>query len=212
MIYKRRLTSRIVLEINIEIIEAFKKSINEESSDRAKVIITVAQIEYLLELKLKEFFSKGNSKARKKLFSPNGSFYTFSSKVDVAYCSGWIDSDVYNDIRILKKIRDLFAHSFESLSLDNQKIKEHINHLQLPQREFYDWGKLKIASLKNGIVFYTGDKPNEAEKKLDIPGKLIFTVVTSILYAVLLENLGFKVQLVDGKIIDIKLPKHMKKL
>jgi hypothetical protein len=32
----------------------------------------------------------------------------------------------------------------------------------------------------------------------------------SILYAVLLEYLGFSVQFSNGKIIDIKLPNHMK--
>jgi len=198
------------MEINIEIIEAFKKTINKESSDRAKVIITVAQIEYLLDMKLKEQFSGGNSNVRKKLFSENGAFSTFSSKVDIAYCSGWIDSDVFHDIEILRKIRNIFAHSFEALSLDSSDIKKLIEKFQVPHREYYDWGKLKIASLDNGIVMYTGDKPDRAKEELEVPGRLFFVIGMSILYAVLLENLRFKVKFSDGKIIDITLPNHMK--
>lgn len=198
------------MEINIEVIEAFKNTINEESSDRAKVIITVAQIEYLLDMKIKEFFSHGNSEARKKLFSENGAFSTFSSKVNIAFCSGWIDSDVFHDIEILRKIRNVFAHSFESLSLDSPEIKKFIENLQIPHREYYDWGKLKIASLDNGIVLYSGDRPEDAKEDLEVPGKLFFVIGMSILYAVLLENLGFSLKFSDGKIVEIVLPDHMK--
>jgi len=76
-----------MVKIDEEIITAFSKSLKEES-DRAKVIITVARIEYLLELKFKKFYSHGNNKAYEKLFSANGPFATVSSKVNVAYCSG----------------------------------------------------------------------------------------------------------------------------
>ena len=198
------------MQVNLEIIEAFKKTINEESSDRAKVIITAAQIDYLLDMKLKDHFSHGNKNVQKKLFSGNGAFSTLSSKVNIAYCSGWIDSDVYHDIEVLRKIRNVFAHRFEALSLDSPDIIKLIKNFQVPHRQYYDWGKLRIASSDDGIVMYTGDKPDGAKEDFEVPGKLFFVIGMSILYTVLLENLGFSVKLSDGKIIEIALLDHMK--
>ena len=197
------------MKIHEEIISAFSKSLEEES-DRAKVIITVAQIEYILELKLKETYSHGNNKARDKLFSANGAFATFSSKINVTYCSGWIDSDIYHDIEILRKIRNIFAHQFENLTMDSPDIKKNIERLKVPHREFYDWGKLRAAETKNGIILYTGEKPKEAKTQLEI-GNLTFNLAASIIFAVLLEKMGFQVEFADGKIINIELPEHMKK-
>ncbi|MBZ0199910.1 MAG: hypothetical protein K8H86_08580, partial [Ignavibacteriaceae bacterium] len=157
-----------------------------------------------------EYYSHGNSDVRKKLFSENGAFSTFSSKVNIAYCSGWIDSDVFHDIEILRKIRNVFAHSFETLSLNSPDIKKLIAKFLVPHREYYDWGKLKVAALDDGFVMYSGDKPDGAKEDLELPGRLFFIIGMSILYAVILENLGFSVKFSDGKIIDITLPDHMK--
>jgi len=198
-----------MVKIDEEIITAFSKSLKEES-DRAKVIITVARIEYLFRLKLKKFYSYGSNKAHEKLFSANGPFATFSSKVNVAYCSGWIDSDVYHDIEILRKIRNIFAHRFENLTMNSPDIKKHIERFQVPHREFYDWGKLRAVETKNGIILYSGDKPKEAGTPLEV-GNLTFNFAASIIFAVLLDNMGFQVELADGEIRNIELPEHMKK-
>src|SRR3989339_1083427 len=193
------------MKINEEIVEAFKKSINEESSDRAKVIISVAQIEYLFDLKLKEFYSHGNTKAREKLFSEDGAFSTFSSKVNIAFCSGWIDPDVYHDIEHLRKIRNYFAHSSENLTMDSPIIRKCIENFIVPHREYSDWGKIKAVALDDGFILYTGEKPEEGNEQLIVPGNLFFGLSISIIYGVLLENLGIKIELKNGKIIDIEL-------
>ncbi len=198
------------MKINEEIIEAFKKSINEESSDRAKVIIMVAQIDHLFDLKLKEFYSKGNKDARKKLFSEGGPFSSFSSKVNIAFCSGWIDSDIYHDIEQLRKIRNCFAHGFENLTLNSPTIRKYVENFIVPHREYSDLGKLKAAAVENGFLLYTGEKPKEGKESLIILGNLLFGLSASIIYAVLLENPRFKIELSDGKITDIHLLKHMK--
>src|SRR5215468_10670469 len=50
-----------------------------------------------------------NNKA-KDLFAGHGPLYHLSPKIDIAYAFKLIDEDLYNDLRIIKEIRNKFAH------------------------------------------------------------------------------------------------------
>jgi len=189
--------------------KAFISSLSEES-DRARVIIVACWIEEFLKVKLMNEFSKGNAKARKELFSANGPFATFSAKINAAFCAGWIDSDVHYDIQIIKKLRNIFAHSYDPASLDEDEIRNLIQSLRVPRRQFYDWGQLRAASTDDGLVIYCGDKPSTARNELHIPGQLTFRMALPIILAVLASNLGIQFATDEvGTIAKIELPKYM---
>ena len=189
--------------------KAFNSSLSEES-DRARVIVVACWIEEFLKVKLMNEFSKGNAKARKELFSANGPFATFSAKINAAFCAGWIDSDVHHDIQIIRKLRNIFAHSYDPASLDEEEIRNLIQSLRVPHRQFYDWSLLREASTDDGFVIYSGDKPPTARKELQIPGQLTFRMALPIVLAVLASNLDIPfVTDEEGTIAKIELPKYM---
>lgn len=201
---------RRLYALPLDCFEAFNSSLANES-DRARVIVVACWIEEFLKIKLMNEFSKGNTRARNDLFSNNGPFATFSAKINAAFCAGWIDSDVHHDIQIIRKLRNIFAHSYNPISLDEEEDRKLVQSLRVPHREFYDWGQLRVASLADGVVFYSGEKPPEAREELHIPGAATFRMALPIVLAVLAANLGIPFATdEEGTIAKIKLPKHMK--
>jgi len=189
--------------------EAFNSSLSDES-DRARVIVVACWIEEFLKVKLKNEFSKGNARARKALFSNNGPFATFSAKINAAFCAGWIDIDVHHDIQVIRKLRNIFAHSYNPVSLDDGETRNLIQSLRVPHRQFYDWGQLRAASTDDGVVIYSGDEPLEAREELHIPGAATFRMALPIVLAVLASNLGIPFATdEEGTIAMINLPNHM---
>ena len=132
---KEHLYAQFEKELHNQVINSLEKE-----SDRAKLILVVSWIDHFLNVKLQNEFSKGNKKARKDLFS-NGPFATFSSKLNLAFCAGWIDSDVYHDIQVIRKLRNGCAHSIDSISLNEEKIRKEIEKFKVPRRKFFDWGE-----------------------------------------------------------------------
>jgi hypothetical protein len=195
--------------IPLDCLKAFHSSLSEES-DRARVIIVACWIEEFLRVKLMSEFSKGNAKARKSLFD-NGPFGTFSAKINAAFCAGWIDSDVYHDIQIIRKLRNVFAHSYNPVSLDDVEAHNLVQSLIVPHRQFYDWGQLRAASTRDGVVIFSGGNPPEAREELHIPGAVTFRMALPIVLAVLASNLAISFATdEEGTIAKIELPKHMK--
>lgn len=182
----------------------------QQESDRACIILAAAWIDRFLELKLRNEFSKGNAKSREALFSENGPFSTFSAKLNAAFCAGWIDSDVFHDANIIRKLRNDFAHTVDQVSLDGEKPRRLLESLRVPHRQFTDWGKLRVAKTAEGICFYTGNRPSNAEEDLNVPGVLTFKITIPLVMGVLVANLGvYLTTEEEGCLTRIRLPQHM---
>ena len=208
-IKKEKIYSEFEKNLHSQIFESLK---NE--SDRAKLILVASWIDHFLHVKLQNEFSKGNKKARKDLFSTNGPFATFSSKLNLAFCAGWIDSDVYHDIQIIKKLRNYCAHSIENISSNEERIRNEIEKFLVPKRKFYDWEKLwAVSTTKNEIIISTGEKPDNLTEDLYIPGNLTLNMALPIIFIVLISNLKLPFRMkVDNQNITfmIDIPSYMK--
>ncbi len=95
------------------------------------VILGAAYIEQLLTTMLSDFFIEGNT-ADTILDSMKGALGSLKTKADVAYCLGLTTKTVHTDICLLGTIRNVFAHSHKSMSFDNDKIKELVAQLEIP--------------------------------------------------------------------------------
>ncbi|MBL8834362.1 MAG: hypothetical protein JNL71_18375 [Rhodospirillales bacterium] len=77
----------------------------------ATVIILTSYIEEktsdLLKIHLRTFGSKSDEE---KIFGPMAPLGTFSSRIELAYSLGWIENRQRQDLHIIRKIRNLFAH------------------------------------------------------------------------------------------------------
>ena len=169
-------------------------------SERATAILAGAWIDHLLERKLAQFFSHGNADARAQLFGANGPFATFASKITAAFCAGWLDVDVHDDLHVIRKIRNRFAHQIHGLSMESPAIRSLIDSFRVPHREFYDWGKLRCAATAEGtgVVFYTGGPPETVGEPLIIPAVFTFRMAASWTIAYLAANLGVGIVVPDG--------------
>ncbi len=101
-----------------------------KESDRGMTLYATSYLDKKLESLLQNKLI-GNKKHFKDLFSFNGPLGTFSSKIKLAFSIGLIDKDSMDDINVLRKIRNEFAHSDQNIDLDSEHIKKLINKLKL---------------------------------------------------------------------------------
>jgi mannitol operon repressor len=97
-------------------------------SDRASAVLGAAYLDELLE-KLIASFLIDDKKAIDTLLSssnPYAPLGSFSTKIIMAYCLGLIDKIQFDDLNILKRIRNLFAHGIHGLDFQNEKISSEI--------------------------------------------------------------------------------------
>ena len=193
--------------MNINCFKVFNKTIAEES-DRAKVVLVAAWIDHFLKVKLENEFSEGNAQARDQLFKLSGPFASFSAKLNTVFCAGWIDADIYHDVQIIRKIRNECAHTIEPVSLNAENFRTLLDSFRTPRRQYYDWGELKAVSINNGIILYTGEKPEDAEENLSL-GALTFNMAISLIVAVLIANLEITFTIDEKEFFKMTLPKHM---
>lgn len=135
----------------------------QSESDRGAAIIASAWIENLLERKLKTVFTKGNSKSRNRLFESQA-FSAFHSKALAAHCLGWIDTDIFHDIELVRKIRNRFAHEFHGIDLESPGIRELVEEFKIIDRHVEPSG---AVMLRLGQYYVT---PDDYETELTVGG------------------------------------------
>ena len=84
-----------------------------EASDRAIAIVGPAFLDSLLSDILIEFMVDDENEV-KKLLQPEGPLGTYGSRVTACYCLGLIGGIVKADLKIVGKIRNLFAHDIRA--------------------------------------------------------------------------------------------------
>ena len=164
-------------------------------SDRGAAILASVWIEYLLEQKLKTLFTKGNSATRRKLFD-HGPFSTFASKTLAAHCLGWIDSDTYHDVILVRKIRNLFAHELHGMNLESPKVQQFVDQFKTPSRYYYDWDELRAAATADGtgVIIFTGEPPTDVGDALEIQ-RYRYLWIVSLLVAEVSASLGIAIRM-----------------
>lgn len=147
-----------------------------KESDRGMTLYATAYLDYQLEILLKKKLV-GSKKELTDLFSFNGPLGTFSSKIKISYSIGLLDKDTVHDIDILRKIRNVFAHSEQKVDLNSENVTNLINNLKLVIRKNDEGNKEifinvvsrisgRISSLVDQIVKFV--ELNSPELKNDI--------------------------------------------
>lgn len=92
-----------------------------ETDERAIAIVGATFLDNILE-KLLASFLVDDAKECQKLLSHDQSMGTFGSRVTAGYCLGLICKTVRDDLRIVGKIRNRFAHEL-SISFDTDPVR-----------------------------------------------------------------------------------------
>jgi len=96
------------------------KVVNEEPDLPCALIVT-AFLERALTSLLGKFFVEGNTS--KTMLAENGLLGEFAKCTDVAYCLGLISSGMLGNLKLIGRIRNLFAHSHQLLTFEHSEVK-----------------------------------------------------------------------------------------
>jgi len=102
-------TSEEMIQRRDELFETLSKE-----SDRGVVLISAAFLEEALEALLRARFSIRHPKSKssiKPLFDSSGPLSTFSAKIKICYAMDLMGKWMYEDLEIVRKVRNEFAHS-----------------------------------------------------------------------------------------------------
>jgi DNA-binding MltR family transcriptional regulator len=72
-----------------------------------------------------------NHEMKKRLFDEYGPLSGFAAKIDLAYALKLIPKKIYDTLRIVKKIRDIFAHRSQFIDFENFEVVALLNKLDL---------------------------------------------------------------------------------
>lgn len=113
--------------------EEFRKFANDfkQESDRAAVILGVSQLDILL-YQLLEGFMLPNPTGKDELLEGDSPLATFSSRINICYRLGLIDTEFARALHLIRRIRNSFAHEVSSVSLDAGAHKDRIRELVAP--------------------------------------------------------------------------------
>jgi DNA-binding MltR family transcriptional regulator len=109
-------------------------ALNKEG-DRAAVLIGASvldsQLEDLFRASLVGFTPKDSYEG---MYGSNGPLATFSARINLAYCLGWISDEVRRDLHAIRGIRNRFAHGFEhDLSLRDPEFSAALKGFRTTQ-------------------------------------------------------------------------------
>jgi len=134
-----------------------------ETSDRSFAIVGAAFVDTLMEHILRNFFV-ADEKEVGRLLQPDQPLGTFGSRVTQVYCLGLVGKIVRNDLRLLARVRNRFAHdlrvSFEDEPVRSwcRQFKWHEIGMMMPPpdgattREIFEVAVNQLICYLNGIA------------------------------------------------------------
>lgn len=105
-------------------------------------------LESELEKVIKDKFVGSNAQIN-ELFEFNGPLGTFSSKIKLSFCIGVINKQSFNDLDLIRRIRNEFGHEYEPIDFTTEKIKNRIDNLSL---HYYEKGQTEPRKIFTNTV------------------------------------------------------------
>jgi DNA-binding MltR family transcriptional regulator len=103
-----------------------------KQTDRGAAIIAATFLDNLLQIALERRFLHLSKDQHKALFGRMAPLSTFSAKIEIAYAAGLFGKSAYNNIQMIRNVRNKFAHKLERLHFDHPQIAKFIDD---PQRK-----------------------------------------------------------------------------
>lgn len=105
----------------------FLDEFNRES-DRGAVLNAAAVLDEWLGNILRAFFTD-NKSGKELIFSFNAPLGSFSAKATAAHALGLIEDNEYQEITLIRKIRNEFGHSWRGVSFKSERVVHLANEL-----------------------------------------------------------------------------------
>jgi hypothetical protein len=109
------------------------------------VIKAAGMLEYDLERSIIRTMRPLKKKMMKRLFSGYGPISTFAAKIDIAFALDIITLEVHEELHKIRDIRNKFAHSKSSISLDLPPLISLFNKLKRPPTASGSYDQVFVA-------------------------------------------------------------------
>lgn len=131
------------IEKNIDTIQ-FKEFVDEfkNETDRAAVVLGAAKLDQLLYRMIQAFLIPSTT-SKDELLDGDSPLGTFSSKINLAFRCGLIDSNLTRALHMVRKIRNSFAHEVSGCSLTNGAHSDRVKELAHPLKQFKIYSQLE---------------------------------------------------------------------
>lgn len=103
-------------------VEMFK-----QESDRGAAVLAGSYVENHLGLYLKSRMI--DQSVAERMFSSEGALSTFSHRIDLAQAFGFLSKQQCEDLNLIKKIRNYFAHHPKKASFSKKPISDWVHNL-----------------------------------------------------------------------------------
>jgi hypothetical protein len=106
-----------------------------EAPDHMLAITSAAYVDYALEMVIRDRLRVDKDEAPKMFDGAgNGFLATTSAKITIAYAARFVEKNGRDDLRIINKVRNIFAHSMHQIDFKHSKVAELCRKLSLVQR------------------------------------------------------------------------------
>jgi DNA-binding MltR family transcriptional regulator len=173
------MTRQTALDMGSEIIGAMDEEFHD-APDRVLAVVGAAYLDSLVEQLLRAVFVESKEEAD-RLLLPDRPLGSNGSRYQLAYCLGLIGKRERDDLKMIAKIRNEFAHKYDVRSFDHDEPKKLIAKLHI--------GK-ELDSIVDSLVKKSSD-PEQIQHLRDLgsSGRRKFKDTVQNLFITLLRRL-----------------------
>jgi Mannitol repressor len=118
----------------------------EASSDRAAAIVSAAFLDDQLTVALKSRLHQ-DKRIIDDMFDQSGALGTFSAKINLAFLIGMFSKEAIQDLHIIRKVRNEFAHELATKNFKSQRVADLIKNMQLIKKT-----RIKVSGGGNALT------------------------------------------------------------
>ena len=111
--------------------EEFEKQMAPGGSDRGSCLLVVAQLENELEAAIEATIGPLSDEMRGALVEQDGPTATFARKITIAAALGILGPNLRHNFRIVRHIRNAFAHARVPITFETPEVEAAVNDLHL---------------------------------------------------------------------------------
>src|SRR6202171_4414435 len=111
-------------------------------------IVAAAIIEEKLSEVLLTKMRPLSGEMKKRLFDGYGPLSSFSAKIDLSYALQILNKDQYDDLTVIRRIRNQFGHSMSLVNFDKSEIREHFKRFKTLQAGETDYRAFYLRKLQ----------------------------------------------------------------
>ena len=117
-------------DIGVEVVTEMDREFHE-STDRVIAIVGAAYLDSMLDKLLRVVFIQAADDVD-RLLRPDGPLGSNGARYQLCYCLGLITREQRDDLKIVAKIRNTFAHDFKATSFDVAPLRDYCASLKQP--------------------------------------------------------------------------------